>query len=117
MVEVCHGWFNRFRKLLVCYEKLEHSVVALIHLAVAIIAFRKAPLGVNFILRMDPQPGQRATPRQPLTPPRFAISGRSTLSARAAIAASKLARPTRFSPATTAVPACAASWRHASTGT
>ncbi|AGU53856.1 putative transposase [Variovorax paradoxus B4] len=29
-VEVCHSWFNRFRKLLVRYEKLERSFVALI---------------------------------------------------------------------------------------
>jgi len=25
IVEACHGWFNRFRKLLVRYEKLEHT--------------------------------------------------------------------------------------------
>ena len=43
MVEVCHSWFNRFRKLLVRYEKLERSFVALNHLAAAIIAFRKVP--------------------------------------------------------------------------
>ncbi len=41
VVEVCHSWFNRFRKLLVRYEKLERSFVALNHLAAAIIAFRK----------------------------------------------------------------------------
>ena len=29
VVEVCHSWFNRFRKLLVRYEKLERSFVAL----------------------------------------------------------------------------------------
>ena len=40
VVEVCHSWFNRFRKLLVRYEKLERSFVALNHLATAIIAFR-----------------------------------------------------------------------------
>ena len=49
VVEVCHSWFNRFRKLLVRYEKLERSFVALNHLAGAIIAFRKVPLAVNFI--------------------------------------------------------------------
>ena len=38
MVEVCHSWFNRFRKLLVRYEKLERSFMALNHLAAAIIA-------------------------------------------------------------------------------
>ena len=49
VVEVCHSWFNRFRKLLVRYEKLERSFVALNHLAAAIIAFRKVPLSVNII--------------------------------------------------------------------
>ena len=49
VVEVCHSWFNRFRKLLVRYEKLERSFVALNHLAAAIIAFRKVPLSVNVI--------------------------------------------------------------------
>jgi len=47
VVEVCHSWFNRFRKLPVRYEKLERSFVALHHLAAAIIAFRKVPLKVN----------------------------------------------------------------------
>lgn len=49
VVEVCHSWFNRFRKLLVRYEKLERSFMALNHLAAAIIAFRKVPLAVNII--------------------------------------------------------------------
>jgi len=49
VVEVCHSWFNRFRKLLVRYEKLERSFVALNHLAAAIIAFRKVPAEVNII--------------------------------------------------------------------
>lgn len=49
VVEVCHSWFNRFRKLLVRYEKLERSFVALNHLAAAIIAFRRVPLAVNVI--------------------------------------------------------------------
>ena len=44
VVEVCHSWFNRFRKLLVRYEKLERSFVALNHIAAAIIAFRKVKL-------------------------------------------------------------------------
>ena len=39
----------RFRKLLVRYEKLERSFLALNHLAAAIIAFRKVPLVVNII--------------------------------------------------------------------
>ena len=49
VVEVSHSWFNRFRKLLVRYEKLERSFLALHHLAAAIIAFRRVPLTVNII--------------------------------------------------------------------
>jgi transposase len=49
VVEACHGWFNRFRKLLVRYEKLEHTFIALNHLAAAIIALRKISLLVNII--------------------------------------------------------------------
>jgi IS5 family transposase len=49
VVEVCHSWFNRFRKLLVRYEKLERSFVALNHIAAAIIAFRNVPITVNII--------------------------------------------------------------------
>jgi transposase len=49
VVEACHGWFNRFRKLLVRYEKLHRSFLALNHLAAAIIALRKVPLKVNII--------------------------------------------------------------------
>jgi len=48
---VCHSWLNRSRKLLVCHEKLEHSFLALTHLAAAIIAFRKWPQSVNMIQR------------------------------------------------------------------
>lgn len=44
-----HSWFNRFRKVLVRYEKLERSFLALNHLAAAIIAFRKVPLEMNII--------------------------------------------------------------------
>ena len=49
IVEVAHSWFNRFRKLLVRYEKLDRSFVALNHLAASIIAFRKIRLDVNII--------------------------------------------------------------------
>ena len=49
MVEVAHSGFNRFRKLLVRYEKLERSFLGLNHLAAAIIAFRKVPLAINVI--------------------------------------------------------------------
>jgi hypothetical protein len=44
-----HSWFNRFRKLLVRYEKLDHSFIALNHLAASIIAFRKVKLAINII--------------------------------------------------------------------
>jgi putative transposase len=49
VVEVCHSRFNRFRKILARYEKLERSFVALNHIAAAIIAFRKVPLKINII--------------------------------------------------------------------
>ena len=49
VVEVAHSWFNRFRKLLVRYEKLDRSFIALNHLAASIMAFRKIKLPVNII--------------------------------------------------------------------
>jgi putative transposase len=49
VVEVCHSWFNSFGKLLVRYEKLERSFVALNHTAAAIIAFREGKMSVNII--------------------------------------------------------------------
>ena len=49
IVEVAHSWFNRFRKLLVRYEKLHRSFVALNHLAASIMAFRKFKLAINII--------------------------------------------------------------------
>lgn len=41
VVEVAHSWFNRFRKILVRYEKRDDTYEALLHLAASIIAFRK----------------------------------------------------------------------------
>ena len=41
IVEVAHSWFNRFRKLLVRYEKFSETYEALLHLAAAIICWRK----------------------------------------------------------------------------
>lgn len=41
VVEVAHSWFNRFRKLLVRFEKFTERYEALLHMAAAIIAFRK----------------------------------------------------------------------------
>ena len=49
VVEVAHSWFNRFRKLLVRYEKLDRSFLALNHLAASIMALRKIKLDVNII--------------------------------------------------------------------
>jgi transposase len=45
VVEACHSWFNRFRKLTIRYEKLDVTHMALIHLAAAIIALRKVKKG------------------------------------------------------------------------
>ena len=42
IVEAAHSWFNRFRKLLVRFEKKACTHIALLHLAAAISAFRKA---------------------------------------------------------------------------
>jgi len=41
VVEVTHSWFNRFRKLLVRYEKLTEGYEALLHMAAAIINIQK----------------------------------------------------------------------------
>ena len=41
VVEVTHSFFNRFRKLLVRFEKKAQNYLALIHLACAIIVWRK----------------------------------------------------------------------------
>jgi transposase len=49
VVEVAHSWFTRFRKLLVRYEKLHRSYVALTMLAAAIISFRRVPAKLNII--------------------------------------------------------------------
>lgn len=42
VVEACHSWFNRFRKLLVRYEKYLCTYEGLLQLAAALICFRKA---------------------------------------------------------------------------
>ena len=49
VVEVCHSWLNRLRKLPVRYEKLERSFVALNHIAAAIIACRKVTPKANIV--------------------------------------------------------------------
>ena len=40
VVEVCHSWLNRFRKLLVRYEKKTRNYRALVEFACAIIVWR-----------------------------------------------------------------------------
>ena len=51
VVEAAHRWFNRLRKLLVRFEKLHDSCLALVHLAAAIICFRKAVTIYGYLLR------------------------------------------------------------------
>ena len=46
IVEVAHSWFNRFRKILVRFEKKQSSFEGLLQLAASIIIFRK--LGVIY---------------------------------------------------------------------
>ena len=41
VVERTHSWFNRFRKLLVSFEKTEECFLALLSLAAAIICWRR----------------------------------------------------------------------------
>jgi putative transposase len=41
IVEVAHSWFNRFRKILVRFEKKSANYEALLHLAASIIIYRK----------------------------------------------------------------------------
>ena len=41
VVEVSHSWFNRFRKILVRFEKLNERYEALLFMAASIIALRK----------------------------------------------------------------------------
>ena len=41
VVEVTYSWMNRFRKLLVGFEKTDAAYLGLIKLACAFIAFRK----------------------------------------------------------------------------
>ena len=41
VVERCHSWLNRFRKLFVRYEKKTCNYLALLHFACAIILWRQ----------------------------------------------------------------------------
>ena len=49
VVEVALSWFNRFRKLLVRYEKTHRAYLALTMLAAAIICFRHVAGKVNIV--------------------------------------------------------------------
>lgn len=53
VVEVAHSWFTRFRKLLVRYEKLHRSYLALNMLAAAIISLRRVPAKDKYYLRIS----------------------------------------------------------------
>ena len=44
VVEVCHSWMNRFRKLLVRFEKTSTSYLGLLMFACGFIAFRKCEI-------------------------------------------------------------------------
>ncbi|MEM9998978.1 MAG: transposase, partial [Bacteroidota bacterium] len=44
VVEAAHSWLNRFRRLLVRWEKKVINHAALLHLACAVIVWRRCPL-------------------------------------------------------------------------
>jgi hypothetical protein len=44
VVEACHSWFNRFRKILVRFEKTERSYLALVQLAWLLSPGERSPL-------------------------------------------------------------------------
>jgi len=44
VVEACHSWLNRFRKILVRFEKTDRAYLALLHLACAIISWQKVDI-------------------------------------------------------------------------
>lgn len=46
ILEVSHSWFNRFRKIFIRNEKRSDTYMALLHMAAAIISFRK--LGIIY---------------------------------------------------------------------
>lgn len=41
VVEVCHSWFNRFRRLLIRWDKRADSYLAFVQLAATLIIYRK----------------------------------------------------------------------------
>lgn len=47
VVEAAHSWLNRFRRLLVRWEKTAASYAALLHLACAVIVWRRCPVSTD----------------------------------------------------------------------
>ncbi|MEL7306232.1 MAG: IS5 family transposase [Myxococcota bacterium] len=47
VVEAAHSWLNRFRRLLVRWEKKADNYAALLHLACAVIVWRRCPLSAD----------------------------------------------------------------------
>jgi len=45
VVERTNSWHNRFRKLLISYEKKSHNYLALVRLAFCLILYRRIILG------------------------------------------------------------------------
>ena len=77
IVEVCHSWINRFRKLLVRYEKLEGSFLAINHLAPGIIAMSEVHLEkINTICGYKPKIWQagHVTEPAPISMPGYPFS-------------------------------------------
>lgn len=47
VVEAAHSWLNRFRRLLIRWEKKAENYAALLHLACAVIVWRRCPLSAD----------------------------------------------------------------------
>jgi putative transposase len=47
VVEAAHSWLNRFRRLLIRWEKNVENYAALFHLACAVIVWRRCPLSAD----------------------------------------------------------------------
>lgn len=47
VVEATHSWLNRFRRLLIRWEKKADNYAALLHLACAVIVWRRCPLSAD----------------------------------------------------------------------
>ena len=58
MVERTHSWLNRFRKLLVSFEKAEDGYGALLTLAAAMICWRQTILIYGYALSKNASSGE-----------------------------------------------------------